>query len=70
MSTRNMAALSDVMRWPNSVQCQPPDGSRLASRFLVGTDAIIVFLITRAGKQKLLYKLFLQHTYSDTQVSR
>ena len=70
MSTRNMAVTS----WPNLVQWQPPDGSRLASEFLVGTDAIILFLITRAGKKRryytlLVYKLFLQRTYSDTQVS-
>ena len=54
MSTRNMAVLSDVTNFPNLVQWQPADGSRLASGFLVGTDAIILFLITRAGKKKLL----------------
>ena len=40
----------------------------------MGTDAMIVFLITLAGKKicyckLLVYKLFLQRTYSDTQVS-
>ena len=54
MSTRNMAVLSDVTSWLNLVQWQPPNGSRLASGFLVGTDAIILFLITRAGKKKTL----------------
>ena len=73
MSTRNMAALSDVTSWPGLVQWQPPDGSRLASGFLVGTDAIIVFLISRAGKKRCYYKLlvykpFWQRTYSDTKV--
>ena len=52
MSTRNMAVLSDVTSWPDLVQWQPPDGSRLASGFLVSTDVIIVFLVSRAGKKK------------------
>ena len=43
------------------------------SGLLVGTDGIILFLITRAGKKMILphtvSKLFLQRTYSDTQVS-
>ena len=66
--------LSVVTRWQHLVQCQPPDGSRLASGFLVGTDATIVFRITHVGKKRcyyklLVHKLFLQLTYSDTQVS-
>ena len=70
--TRSMTVLNDVTSWPNLVQCQPPDGSRLASRFLVGTDAIILFLITHEKicyYKLLVYKLFLQGAYSDTQVS-
>ena len=54
MSTRNMAVLSDVTSWPDLVQWQPPDGSRLVSGFLVSTDVIIVFLVSRAGKKKML----------------
>ena len=46
-----MAVLSDVTIWQNLVQCQPPYGSRLASGFLVGTDAIIVFPVTRVGNK-------------------
>ena len=61
MSTKNMAVLSDVTSLPNVVQWQPPYGSRLVSGFLVNTDAIILFLITRASKQKrLLHTLSLQ----------
>ena len=60
--------------WQNLVQWQLPDGSGLASGFLVGTDAIILFLITRAGKKRyhytlLVYKLFLQRIFRCTQVS-
>ena len=56
---RNKAVfLTDVTSWQNLVQWQPPDGSRLVSGFLVGTDAIILFLITRAGtKIRCYYKL-------------
>ena len=54
MSTRTWLSLSDVTNCPDLVEWQPPDGSRLASGFLVGTDAIIVFLISRAGKKKML----------------
>ena len=73
MSIRNMAVLTDVMSWPDLVQCQPPDGNRLASGFLVGTDAIVVFLISRAFTKKMLlqiilYKPFCQRTCSDTKV--
>ena len=68
-----MAIFSDVTSWPDLVQWQPPDGSRLASGFLVGTDAIIVFLISREGKKDvtrklLVYKPFWQRTNSDTNV--
>ena len=38
----------------NIVQWQPLDVSRLTSGFLVGTDAINLFLITRAGENTML----------------
>ena len=38
--------LKFIYRW------QQPDGSRLTSGFLGGTDAIVLFLITRTGKKK------------------
>ena len=69
MSTRNMAVLSDVTSWPDLVQWQPPDGSRLASEFLVGTDAIIVFHnydITRMGKKRCYYKLLVTYIFRYT----
>ena len=52
MSTRKIAVCCRIASWSNLVQWQPPDGSRLASGFLVGTDAIILFLITRADNKK------------------
>ena len=63
MSTRKMAVLCRATSWSNLVEWLPPDGSSLASGFVVGTD-----VSKKRCYAHYLIMLFLQRTYSDMQV--
>ena len=70
MSTRNMAVLSDVTSWLNLVQCSYQMVAGLRRRwFLVGTDAIIVFLKSCVGKTIFYYKMLVFKPFSNLQVN-